>query len=166
MDNNNLNFTSQDLIKSAMEKMEASRSLEMDKLLRPRKEFQKQVNDIADQMSMEKEEKRKREIRLLEINEEMLELSKFTNFLLQSVNRDQKEMLDNIKSLIETVYLNDKVKEANMAIIEKELIELKESTNNLNEGFIKLVEMKMVEMGVEAAIKYFFIGIKTLFLNN
>ena len=53
-----------------------------------------------------------------------------------------------------------------MAIIEKELIELKESTNNLNEGFIKLVEMKMVEMGVEAAIKYFFIGIKTLFLSN
>lgn len=163
MDNNNINFPSQDLIKSAME---TSRSLQMEQLLRPQKEFQKQVNDIADQMSKEKEEKRKREIRSLEINEEMLELSKFTNFLLQSVNRDQKEMLDNVKSLIETVYLNDKVKEANMAIIEKELIELKESTNNLNEGFIKLVEMKMVEMGVEAAIKYFFIGIKTLFLSN
>ncbi|MCR1952861.1 hypothetical protein NSA50_17815 [Clostridium sp. DSM 100503] len=163
MDNNNINFPSQDLIKSAME---TSRSLQMEQLLGPQKEFQKQVNDIADQMSKEKEEKRKREIRSLEINEEMLELSKFTNFLLQSVNRDQKEMLDNIKSLIETVYLNDKVKEANMAIIEKELIELKESTNNLNEGFIKLVEMKMVEMGVEAAIKYFFIGIKTLFLSN
>ncbi|MDU7365408.1 hypothetical protein [Clostridium sp.] len=163
MDNNNINFPSQDLIKSAME---TSRSLQMEQLLRPQKEFQKQVNDIADQMSKEKEETRKREIRSLEINEEMLELSKFTNFLLQSVNRDQKEMLDNVKSLIETVYLNDKVKEANMAIIEKELIELKESTNNLNEGFIKLVEMKMVEMGVEAAIKYFFIGIKTLFLSN
>ena len=163
MDNNNFNFPSQDLLNSMME---TSRSLQMEQILRPQKEFQKHINDIGEQISKEKEEKKQREIRTLEINEEMLELSKFTNFLLQSVNRDQKEMLDNIKSLIETVYLNDKVKEANMAIIEKELIELKESTNNLNEGFIKLVEMKMVEMGVEAAIKYFFIGIKTLFLSN
>ncbi|MDS0525470.1 hypothetical protein NNC19_07250 [Clostridium sp. SHJSY1] len=130
-------------------------------------DFDKVSQDIA----KNNREKREREIlntelnkRNTEINEERLMLDHFKVFLLQSVNRDQKEVLEKIDSLIDTIELGGKVTEANLAIIEKELSDIKQAAGNLNENFIKLIQKKMIEMGVEAAIKYFFVGIKMLFL--
>ncbi|SHK39057.1 hypothetical protein SAMN02745163_03738 [Clostridium cavendishii DSM 21758] len=124
----------------------------------------KQMNKIGEEIAKKREEQELREKRNLQINEEKLEISKLTLFLLQSVNRDQKQVLENLQSLIDTISFNDKVKEANIAIIQQELLDLKQSTDNLSESFIKLVEKKMVEKGVETAVKYLFIGVKELFL--
>lgn len=126
----------------------------------------KNLNKSIEDLNKKREEKELREIRSLEINEEILELNKFTNFLLQSVNKNQKEMLEGIQSLIDTISIDDKIKEANLSLIQEELINLRESTDNLNQGFVDLIKVKMTEMGVETAIKYLLIGLKTLFLNN
>lgn len=126
----------------------------------------KQMNEFGEKIAKKREEQELREIRNLQINEEKLEVAKLTMFLLQSVNRDQKQLLENLQSLIDTISFNDKVKEANILIIEQELLDLKKSTDNLNESFIELVKNKMAEKGVETAIKYLFIGIKELFLTT
>lgn len=135
-------------------------------LLIPINESHRQMEEATKFIARKREERELREIRSLEINEEILELNKFTNFLLQSVNKNQKEMLEGIQSLIDTISIDDKIKEANLSLIQEELINLRESTDNLNQGFIDLIKVKMTEMGVETAIKYLFIGLKTLFLNN
>ncbi|MHB7981147.1 hypothetical protein CF067_16615 [Clostridium sporogenes] len=126
----------------------------------------KQMNEFGEKIAKKREEQELRDIRNLQINEEKLEVAKFTMFLLQSVNRDQKQLLENLQSLIDTISFNDKVKEANILIIEQELLDLKQSTDNLSESFIELVKNKMAEKGVETAIKYLFIGIKELFLTT
>ncbi|HCL4479904.1 TPA: hypothetical protein N2D99_001971 [Clostridium botulinum] len=126
----------------------------------------KQMNEFGEKIAKKREEQELRDIRNLQINEEKLEVAKFTMFLLQSVNRDQKQLLENLQSLIDTISFNDKVKEANILIIEQELLDLKQSTDNLSESFIELVKNKMAEKGVETAIKYLFIGIKALFLTT
>lgn len=123
---------------------------------------EKQLQVVANK----RKEKEDREIRMLEINEEKLEYDKFKLFLLSSVNRDQRFMLEKIDSLIDTIEFSNRVVEGNLAIIEEELISLKESTDNLNESFIQLIQKKMMEQGVEEAIKWLFIGFKTLFLTN
>ncbi|WP_061311283.1 hypothetical protein [Clostridium botulinum] len=126
----------------------------------------KQMNEFGEKIAKKREEQELRDIRNLQINEEKLEVAKFTMFLLQSVNRDQKQLLENLQSLIDTISFNDKVKEANILIIEQELLDLKQSTDNLNESFIELVKSKMAEKGVETAIKYLLIGMKELFLTT
>ncbi|MGN9161233.1 hypothetical protein [Clostridium sulfidigenes] len=144
--------------------MELSRVSQMNELLRPQRELEKQINEVSKEIALKRKEKEDREIRNLEISEERLEYDKLKVFLLQSVNKEQKEMLEKVDSLLDTIEFGNKVGENNLEIIQQELLNIKQSTNNLNESFIKLIEKKMMEMGVEAAVKYFFIGIKELFL--
>lgn len=127
-------------------------------------ETKEQIEKMNKEANIRIEQKELREIRNLEIDEERLELDKFKVFLLQSVNRDQKEVLEKIESLIDIALVGNKTEEANLAIIQEELNNLKMSTDNLNESFIELIKSKMVEKSVEIAISYFFIGLKTLFL--
>lgn len=126
----------------------------------------KYIERFSNEIANRRREQEEREIRNLEINEERLQYDKLKLFLLSSVNREQKNMLEKIDSLIDTIEFGGKVAEGNLTIIERELISLRESTNNLNESFIQFIQKKMIEQGVEEAIKYFFIGIKTLFLSN
>lgn len=123
------------------------------------------LESMSDSIAKRKDEEEARSKRILEINEEKLELDKFKIFLLQSVNRDQKEMLEKFDSLIDTNLLVSKTEEANLVIIQEELSNLKISSDNLNASFIKLIKNKLAEKGVETAISYLLIGLKTLFLN-
>lgn len=124
------------------------------------------IKKIANKIAIKRKEQEDREKRMLQISEERLEYDKLKLFLLSSVNKDQKFILEKIDSLIDTIKFGNKIVEGNLSVIEEELISLKKSTENINEGFIKLIQNKMIEYGVEEAIKFLFIGLKILFLPN
>lgn len=163
LDLNNLNFGKLNIDTEALETLRSS-LLSQNKLI-PEIRMDKGTERAFNELAIKRKEKEEREIRNLEINEERLQYDKMKLFLLSSVNKDQKFILEKIESLIDTIEFGNKVEEANLAIIQQELSILKQSADNLNESFIKFIEKKMMEMGVEAAIKYLLIGIKELFLN-
>lgn len=128
-------------------------------------ERQRRLQDATDCIARKRAEEEARSKRMVDIAEESLMLDNLKVFLLQSVNRDQKEILERIESLIDITLVGNKTEEANLAIIQEELNNLKMSTDNLNESFIELIKSKMVEKGVETAISYLLIGLKTLFFS-
>lgn len=119
-----------------------------------------QFEEICKENARKKEEQEFREIRNLEINERTLRLAEFRTFLMQSVTRDQKEMLEKIESLIDAMEQDSKIVESNMALIQSELMTMNLSGSNSNENFIQLIKSKMAEKGVETAIQYLFVGLE------
>lgn len=102
----------------------------------------------------------------LNIQQEILEMDKLKIRLLESFTGEQKEIVKKIDSLIDIVSFNGKVQEANISIIEQEILDLKKSTDNLNDGFVNIIQDKLAEKGVEVALAYFFVGLKTFFIGS
>lgn len=111
-------------------------------------------------------EREAREKESLDIQKEALDLQKLMLFFMQSINRDNKQIIENLQSLIEVVDFGFKVEEGNLALIEQELKAIKENTGNVQKKFIDVIKEKMVEKGVEYALMYMLVGLKSLFLNN
>lgn len=111
-------------------------------------------------------EREAREKESLGIQKEALDLQKLMLFFMQSINRDNKQIIENIHSLIEVIDFGFNVEEGNLALIERELKAIKENTENVQKKFIDVVKEKMAEKGVEYAVMYMLVGLKSLFLNN
>ncbi|MBU3105140.1 hypothetical protein [Clostridium gasigenes] len=125
---------------------------------------------IVDEANVEKGrlvyEREEREIESLAIQKELLDLQKLMLFFMQSINKDSKQIIENLQSLIDVVDFGFKVEEGNLALIEKELQSIKENTENVQKKFIDIVKEKMAEKGVEYAVIYMLVGFKSLILNS
>lgn len=111
-------------------------------------------------------EREEREIESLSIQKESLYLQNLMLFFMQLINKDNKQIVENLQSLIEVVDFGFKVEEGNLALIEKEIQVIKENTKNSQKKFIEIVKEKMAEKGVEYAIMYMLVGLKDIFLNS
>ncbi|MBB6625288.1 hypothetical protein H7E67_17880 [Clostridium gasigenes] len=112
------------------------------------------------------EERVSREKESLDIQRESLQLQNIMAFFMQSINKDNKQIVENLQNLIDVVDIGFKVEEGNLALIEKELQSINKNTQNAQKNFIDIVKEKMTEKGVEYAMMYMLVGLKTLFLNS
>lgn len=133
------------------------------KILEENERQQKKMFEASAKRNAEKEA---RELRSLEIQEIGLENQKLMMFLMQSINRDSKEIVTKLQSLIETVEFGNKVEEGNLFLIEKELEVIKQNGDNIQQEFINIAKEKLAEKGVEYTILFILQGLKSLFMQN
>ncbi|NEZ74266.1 hypothetical protein FDB72_17480 [Clostridium botulinum] len=122
-------------------------------------------NKIINRAAIKNKEKEEREEESLRIQKETLETQKLMLFLIQCINKDNKEIVENLQSLINTIQFQGKVEEANLLIIEKELESIKKNTSNIQQKFVEMAKEKLTEKGVEYTIMFILQGLKMIFLN-
>lgn len=125
---------------------------------------QEEMERVAANIARKRAEEENRQIRSLEIQEESLENEKLILFLMQCLNKDNKEIIQKLQGLINTVDFGNKVGEANLLIIQRELEAIKEDTTNIHQNFVNIAKEKLAEKGVEYTIMFILQGLKQLFL--
>ncbi|AUN10668.1 hypothetical protein [Clostridium botulinum] len=122
-------------------------------------------NKIINRAAIKNKEKEERDEESLRIQKETLETQKLMLFLIQCINKDNKEIVENLQLLINAIQFQGKVEEANLLIIEKELESIKKDTSNIQQKFVDMAKEKLTEKGVEYTIMFILQGLKMIFLN-
>lgn len=130
------------------------------------KEINESSQVLVRQIGNKNSERVEREKRSLELQEESLEIQKLLLFLTQCLNKDNKEIIEKLQSLIDTVNFGNKINEGNLLIIEKELEKIKVCSENKQEKFISIATEKLAEKGVEFTIMFLLQGLKQMFMNG
>jgi len=118
--------------------------------------------------NIEKIEREKRSIELqetiVEQNDQSLRLQEIEIDFLKNMSQDTRKIVNLIKSLEIINTQNGKMIESNLLEIEKQLENIIENTSpeNLYEAFINETKSSMIDRGVNYAIQFILMGLKTL----
>lgn len=120
------------------------------------------------ELDIKRREKEQREIESLELQKESVNLQRFMLFFMQSINKDNKQIVESLQNLIDIANYGVEMEEGNFLLIEQELNEIKNTISEVNKEqyFIQLAKDKLADKGVEYAIMFILTGLKTLFLAN